>query len=191
MSESRVRRAIIGQRRAAYWFPFVAPYLCRPRSAFHSAFTTLPFSLFRQCPHCRIRSMTTFLFLFSSAQKPRTPNVMTNEQKLLLHSGLELMSESSKSGALSLSSAARHIDFHSSRRIYVVLVAHSIALSLHYFYYTRVFKFRLVHKTNYLIYYQNFFALIAIWVTVYNILHSIQICFCVTILEKYICGIVC
>ena len=42
------------------------------------------------------------------------------------------MSESPESGALSLSSAARHIDFHSSRRIYVVLVAHSIALSLHY-----------------------------------------------------------
>ena len=36
----------------------------------------------------------------------------------------------SESGALSLSNAARHIDFHSSRRIYVVLVAHSIALSL-------------------------------------------------------------
>ena len=34
-----------------------------------------------------------------------------NEQKLLLPSGLELMSESSESGALSLSSAARHIDF--------------------------------------------------------------------------------
>ena len=99
--------------------------------------------------------------------------------------------QSPESGALSLASAARHIDFHSSHRIYAVLVAHSIALSLHYFYYTRVFKFRLVHKTNYLIYYQNFFALIAIWVTVYNILHSIQICFCVTILEKYICGIVC
>ena len=56
---------------------------------------------------------------------------MTNEQKLLLLSGLELVSESSESGALSLSCAARHIDFHSSRRIYVVLVAHSIALSLH------------------------------------------------------------
>ena len=42
------------------------------------------------------------------------------------------MSESSESGALSLSSAARHIDFHSSRRIYVILVAHSIALSLQY-----------------------------------------------------------
>ena len=40
------------------------------------------------------------------------------------------MSESPESGALSLSSAARHIGFHSSRRIYVVLVAHSIALSL-------------------------------------------------------------
>ena len=40
--------------------------------------------------------------------------------------------QSSESGALSLSSAAQHIDFHSSRRIYVVLVAHSIALSLHY-----------------------------------------------------------
>ena len=55
-----------------------------------------------------------------------------NEQKLLLHCRLELMSESFESGALSLSSAARHIDFHSSRRIYVVLVAHSIALSLQY-----------------------------------------------------------
>ena len=53
-----------------------------------------------------------------------------SEQKLLLSSGLELMSESSESGALSLSSAARHIDFHSSRRIYFVLIAHSIALSL-------------------------------------------------------------
>ena len=40
--------------------------------------------------------------------------------------------QSSESGALSLSSAARHIDFHLLRRIYVVLVAHSIALSLHY-----------------------------------------------------------
>ena len=38
----------------------------------------------------------------------------------------------SESGAISLSSAARHIDFHSSHRIYVVLVAHSIALLLHY-----------------------------------------------------------
>ena len=38
--EFRVRRVIIEQRRAAYWwFPFVAPYLCRPRSTFHSAFT--------------------------------------------------------------------------------------------------------------------------------------------------------
>ena len=55
-----------------------------------------------------------------------------SEQKLLLHCRLELVSESSESGALSLSSAARHIDFHSSRRIYVVLVAHSIVLSLHY-----------------------------------------------------------
>ena len=44
-----------------------------------------------------------------------------NEQKLLLPSGLELMSESPESGALSLSSAARYIDFHSSRRIYAVL----------------------------------------------------------------------
>ena len=52
-------------------------------------------------------------------------------QKLLLPSGLELVSESSESGALSLSSAARHIDFHLLRRIYVALVAHSIALSLH------------------------------------------------------------
>ena len=57
-------------------------------------------------------------------------NAKCNEQKLLLYSGLELVSDSSESGALSLSSAARHIDFHSSRRIYVVLVAHSIALSL-------------------------------------------------------------
>ena len=56
---------------------------------------------------------------------------LCSEQKLLLPSGLELVSESSESGALSLSSAARHIDFHSSRRIYVVRVAHSIALSLH------------------------------------------------------------
>ena len=49
---------------------------------------------------------------------------------MLLHCRLELMSESSESGALSLSSAARHIDFHLLHRIYVVLVAHSIALSL-------------------------------------------------------------
>ena len=41
------------------------------------------------------------------------------------------MSESPESGALLLSSAARHVNFHSSRLIYVVLVAHSIALSLH------------------------------------------------------------
>ena len=39
--EFRVSRVIIEQRRAAYWFLFVAPYLCRPHSAFHSAFTTL------------------------------------------------------------------------------------------------------------------------------------------------------
>ena len=39
--EFRVRRVIIEQRRAAYWFPFVARYLCRSRSAFHGAFTTL------------------------------------------------------------------------------------------------------------------------------------------------------
>ena len=58
-----------------------------------------------------------------------------SEQKLLLPSGLELMSESSESGALSLCSAARHIDFHLLRRIYVVLVAHSITLSLHYLLY--------------------------------------------------------
>ena len=44
--------------------------------------------------------------------------------------GLEPVSESSDSGALSLSSAAQHIDFHLLRRIYVALVAHSIALSL-------------------------------------------------------------
>ena len=36
---------------------------------------------------------------------------MCSEQKLLLPSGLELMSESSESGALSLSSAARHFGF--------------------------------------------------------------------------------
>ena len=42
----RVRRVIFEQRRAAYWFPFVAPYLCRPRSAFHSAFTTLQLLFF-------------------------------------------------------------------------------------------------------------------------------------------------
>ena len=41
----------------------------------------------------------------------------------------------SESGGLSLSSAARHIDFYLLRRIYVVLVAHSIALSLHYLLY--------------------------------------------------------
>ena len=40
-----------------------------------------------------------------------------NEQKLLLPSGLELMSENPESGALSLSSAVRHIDFNLSRRI--------------------------------------------------------------------------
>ena len=78
---------------------FIAPYLCRPRSAFHSAFTTLPPSLWRQCPHCRIRSVTTFSFsrLGSTAA---TPNVVS--QKLLLHCRLELMSESPESGALSL-----------------------------------------------------------------------------------------
>ena len=54
------------------------------------------------------------------------------EQKLLLPNELELTSESSESGALSLSSAARHIDFHLLRRIYVAFVAHSIALSLQY-----------------------------------------------------------
>ena len=42
------------------------------------------------------------------------------------------MLESPESDALSLSSASRHIDFHSLRRIYVVLEVHSIALSLHY-----------------------------------------------------------
>ena len=52
-----------------------------------------------------------------------------NVQILLLHCRLE--SESPESGALSLSSAARHIDFHLLRRIYVALVAHSKALSLH------------------------------------------------------------
>ena len=39
--EFRVRRVIIEQRRAAYWFPLVAPYLCPFRSAFHSAFSTI------------------------------------------------------------------------------------------------------------------------------------------------------
>ena len=34
----RVWRVIFEQRRAAYWFPFVTPYLCLPRSSFHSAF---------------------------------------------------------------------------------------------------------------------------------------------------------
>ena len=58
-----------------------------------------------------------------------TLNVVS--KKLLLPSGLEFMSESSESGALSLSSAARHIDFHLLRRIYVALITHSIALSLH------------------------------------------------------------
>ena len=75
--------------------------------------------------------------LFQALQKgfkvpiyPALLNLNCNEQKLLLPSGLELVSESSESGALSLSRAARHIDFHLLRRIYVVLVAHSIALSL-------------------------------------------------------------
>ena len=40
-------------------------------------------------------------------------SVMTND----LSRGLELVSESSDSGALSLSNAARNIDFHFSRRI--------------------------------------------------------------------------
>ena len=53
-----------------------------------------------------------------------------NEQKLLLPSGLELMSESSESGALSLSSAARHID--STRcAVFMSPLEHAIALSLH------------------------------------------------------------
>ena len=39
--EFRVRRVIIELRRAAYWFPLVASYLCRPRSAFHSAFRSM------------------------------------------------------------------------------------------------------------------------------------------------------
>ena len=43
--------------------------------------------------------------------------------------------QSSESGALSLSSATRHIDFHLLRRIYVTLVAHSIAFSLHIYSY--------------------------------------------------------
>ena len=46
-------------------------------------------------------------------------------------SGLEPLSQSFESGALSLSSAARHIDFHLLRRIYIALVVHSIARSLH------------------------------------------------------------
>ena len=41
------------------------------------------------------------------------------------------MTESSESGALSLSSAAQHIDFHLLRRTYVAFIAHSIAISLH------------------------------------------------------------
>ena len=45
------------------------------------------------------------------------PKHICCEQKLLLPSGLELMSESSESGALSLSSAARHIDFHLLRSL--------------------------------------------------------------------------
>ena len=56
----------------------------------------------------------TLLFLADGS------NCHCSEQKLLLPSGLELMSESP---ALSLSSAARHIDFHSLRRIYVAFSA--------------------------------------------------------------------
>ena len=63
-------------------------------------------------------------------RRPRIENDYVMIKKMLLLSGLELMSESSESGTLSLSSAAPDIDFLSSRRIYVVLVAHSIALSL-------------------------------------------------------------
>ena len=74
------------------------------------------------------RYVTIFLFSRFGSQ---SRDAKCREQKLLLHCRLELMSESPESGALSLSSAARHIDFHSLRRIYVVLVAHSIALSLH------------------------------------------------------------
>ena len=66
--------------------------------------------------------------LWPKRKKKQLYSYECSEQKLLLHCRLELMPESPE---LSLSSAARHIDFHSSRRIYVVLVAHFIALSLH------------------------------------------------------------
>ena len=46
--------------------------------------------------------------------------------------GLEPMTESFESGALSLSCAARHIYFYFLRRICVALVAHSIALFTRY-----------------------------------------------------------
>ena len=77
----------------------VALYVCRPRSTF-----PLRPSLWRQCPHCRIiRFVTTFLF---SSLQLNSRDAKCNEQKLLLPSRLKFMSESSESGALSLSSAA-------------------------------------------------------------------------------------
>ena len=50
LRDFRVRRVIIEQRRAAYWFSLVAPYLCRLHSAFHSAFTTRV--LLKSTIHC-------------------------------------------------------------------------------------------------------------------------------------------
>ena len=58
-------------------------------------------------------------------------SINCRNQKLLLPSDSDPCRLSSESSTLSLSSAARHIDFHLLRRIYVAFVAYSIALSLH------------------------------------------------------------
>ena len=77
------------------------------------------------------QSVSFRIDLFSRLKNHWFRNSNCRNQKLLLHSALKPVSESSESGALSLSSAARYIDFHLLRRIYVAYIAHSVALSLH------------------------------------------------------------
>ena len=137
MCASRIRTRVcpLRVRRFVHWATAARPIDFMLCSVFMSswqriidsafAFTILLPSVERQCPHCLL--VTTFLF---SSLWLNSRDAKCRNQKLLLPVGLEPVSESSESGALSLSSAARHIDFHLLRRIYVAFVAHSIALSL-------------------------------------------------------------
>ena len=91
------------------------------------AFTTLLPSVERQCPHCLLE--TTFLFSRIGSYSSDSIVILTMFAPFQFRT---CVCPLRVRRFVHWATAARHIDFHSSLRIYVVLVAHSITLSLHY-----------------------------------------------------------